>query len=1201
MKCILFTSKVFYTMRAGVRQVHAGRKPRHVLLSSSVDTVLGDVFADTTSTTSETIAAEQQVLMDPIGRSQHSAGAQRMAQSAARSGLLATWHVHLAQDICLLVSLKVHSTVFCERMLHCASSGTTGVIADLHMSVSRCRELHNMFLVCVSTLNSYADGCRLVLRPEQIALALAEQPSAQPLVSCDILQSPLTSPTEGHPHSQPHRAADLSTDHLPVGHGTHRAPTADLQSLGQPQQPSLYSPEAALSPMQHARASVQQWGRPKTAVAATPSPRPSPDSMVICGPTWSFPVEASSPAPLRRGSIDAAHLQHPGCVRLQTQTAREVAPQSQAGGAGARFRPPDPALQPEERSLSFRCRQISSTTASLPDMAALLAALRGEPRPGQVGGQRAESRLLPDLAVTERAQTLEAMQAAAEQLSARCASDAQPCDEAGQSAAWPLKKGAWDRIQHTAKAVKPDKWRVNEAAGLAASVKDLKEAMTIQPKSFDQAADAVVATMRKEMAEISPKATSQPAAGDSQFEEETAPAATAADAPLKGARAEKSVRAVRSAMGSGQPRSTADAASAVDKAPGRPHSVAQKLLAKANCFAALAASPLKGDARLQVQHAASQSASASPAGKAAAVPAQAQLFSTSTRDAATPGRNTDKAASVAEASRPASAMQAKELLNSKEMQQSIVLPQSSPVPKEAARKQLLADPVLTEEAVAALTPPKPQHAGPASVGRRSPGRMSPSAVAMPGSPIQESLASLDKAQMAPPGRKSMTLSKGPSGAPEAPSYDIHVACQSSTMAVALGSHAAGDAGPQQPQKTSSSKTLPMAAPQPAWPGQKLSPSQESLSTLPGMAWPGQSLSGSPPSKSTIAKEQLCTASSRPGRSDEPVAKGLQASAERRSTGDTTKADPVQVYSASLGSTRNTAQAALEKLDGLPGSPKSAPDDDACQAVTSSVAAKGDKSCCVKEAGSQKAAAGGQALLEDESRSVSDIVFSSDGEDEETLGTSCAAGQSTAGDSGWGGSSLFTTEELPDHSEATESQCSALVTSGEMFTAETEVVLSEDAELGLQGSGDASMAAQVELTISQSTEVLMQTASDCSLKEETTDAELAVIAAQVIPGSASSVTQAGFAAADEELHSMVAQALGSTLGMPSAQGACDAQKAAPIASTAEGLHTAQLAAQCSPAKESAQADSKSAFHLPDNLFESPLAAVCTTLTAHSATL
>ena len=838
-----------------------------------------------------------------------------------------------------------------------------------------------------------------------------------------------------------------------------------------------------------------------------------------------------------------------------------------------------------------------------------MAALRGEPRPGQAGGQRAESRLLPDLAVTERAQTLEAMQAAAEQLSARCASDAQPCDEVGQSAAWPLKKGAWDRIQHTAKAVKPDKWRVNEAAGLAASVKDLKEAMTIQPKSFDQAADAVVATMRKEMAESSLEATSLSAAGDGQIGEETARAATAADTLLKGAGAEKSARAARSAMGSGQPRSTGDAALAVDKAPSRPHSVAQKLLAKANCFAALAASPPKGDARLQIQHAASQSASGSPAGKAAvAVPAQAQLFSTATRDAATPGRNTDKAASAAEASRSASAMLAKEYPDSKQKQQLDASPQSSPVPKEAARKQLLSDLVLTEEAVSALTPRKPQHGVPASAGKRSPGKSSPqqlahkspSAAAGPGLHSLDSPASLGKAVVAPPRSKLLTPLKSPSGVPEAPSYDIHVACQSSTMEFALGSHAAGSAGPQEAQKTSSSKTPTMAAPQPAWPGQKPSPNRESLSTLPGMEWPGQSLSGSPPSKSIIAKEQLCTASSRPGRSGEPVAKGLQAPAERGSTGETMKVDPVQVYSASLGSARDTAQAALEKLDCLPGSPESASNDDACQAATGSAAAKGDKSCCVKEAGSQKAAAGSQALLEDESRSVSDIVFSTDGEDDETQGTSCAAGQSTAGESGWGGSSLFTTEELLDHSEAVDCQSSALVTSEEMFTAETEVVLSEDAELGLQRSGDASMAAQIELTISQSTEVLMQTASDSSLKEETTDAELAVIAAQVIPSSASSVTQAGFAAANEELHSMVAQALGSTLGMSSAQGAHDAQKAAPIASTAESLQTAQPAAERSPLKGSAQADSGSAFHLPDNLFESPLAAVCTSLTDNSAT-
>ena len=167
---------------------------------------------------------------------------------------------------------------------------------------------------------------------------------------------------------------------------------------------------------------------------------------------------------------------------------------------------------------------------------------------------------------------------------------------------------------------------------------------------------------------------------------------------LKGAGAEQPARAVRSAVGSRQPRSTGDAASATDKAPGRPHTVAQKLLAKANCFAALAASPPKGDASLQVQHAASQSASASSAGKAAvAAPAQALLFSTATRDAAAPGCSTEKAASAAEASRPASAMQTKESPDSKETQQLVPLPQSCPVRKKAARKQLLADPVLTEE------------------------------------------------------------------------------------------------------------------------------------------------------------------------------------------------------------------------------------------------------------------------------------------------------------------------------------------------------------------------------------------------------------------------------------------------------------------------------------------------------------------------
>lgn len=60
-----------------------------------------------------------------------------------------------------------------------------------------------------------------------------------------------------------------------------------------------------------------------------------------------------------------------------------------------------------------RCRQV---TASLPDMAALQAAIRGQPRPGQSDAERAESRLLPDVAVAERAHTLQTVQAAAEQV-----------------------------------------------------------------------------------------------------------------------------------------------------------------------------------------------------------------------------------------------------------------------------------------------------------------------------------------------------------------------------------------------------------------------------------------------------------------------------------------------------------------------------------------------------------------------------------------------------------------------------------------------------------------------------------------------------------------------------------------------------------------------------------------------------------------
>ena len=92
-----------------------------MLLSTSVDTVLGDVFAETTSA-SETIAAgPQQDFMSFVRGSQGHMGARSssrcqaeaatasvLAQPAARSGLPATWHAHVGRDTCLLVSLKVH-------------------------------------------------------------------------------------------------------------------------------------------------------------------------------------------------------------------------------------------------------------------------------------------------------------------------------------------------------------------------------------------------------------------------------------------------------------------------------------------------------------------------------------------------------------------------------------------------------------------------------------------------------------------------------------------------------------------------------------------------------------------------------------------------------------------------------------------------------------------------------------------------------------------------------------------------------------------------------------------------------------------------------------------------------------------------------------------------------------------------------------
>lgn len=342
----------------------------------------------------------------------------------------------------------------------------------------------------------------------------------------------------------------------------------------QPKQ-TLISPGGALSPMQHARASIQQWGRPR----GLPSPTPQPESMVICGPTWSFPVENISPVASARGreahSLPPRHL--PTTLTPQAGSSGGSL-QSLTEGKGEQRA----GLRPEDRSISFRCRQV---TASLPDMAALAAAIRGEPKQQQL--------LLPDLAIAERAQTLEELQAAAEQVSASCAP---PDQTAAQSPAWPLKKkeGAWDRIHQSAKSVRPDRWHVNEAAEILDSVElpadQLPAALTVQSKqpALELAAEAALAAVAWEAAPLarSEGTTTKPAAegASSRLQDSKQEGASAADSTTQ----------------RGQSEPAPAAAAALPKAAGKRPGMAQKLLAKANCFAAaFTSSPAKGNASIQ--------------------------------------------------------------------------------------------------------------------------------------------------------------------------------------------------------------------------------------------------------------------------------------------------------------------------------------------------------------------------------------------------------------------------------------------------------------------------------------------------------------------------------------------------------------------------------------------------------------------------
>lgn len=1053
-----------------------------------------------------------------------------------------------------------------------------------------------------SALTGCCTSCRLPLHPEQIALALAEQPSAQPLVSCDILQSPLVSPAEDYRSrtadvSRPARAfqrspADVSMT-APAGMPAHRP--APLQHQ------TLYSPGGAPSPMQHARASIQQWGKPRGFPA---------ESMVICGPTWSFPVEAGSPAgPSRASSRECPAAQRPTNFRspaIATEGQTQEHPgsstmmQSPAGNKG-KMRAPNQALEPEESSISFRCRQV---TASLPDMAALAAAIRGQPKPQQQQpneAQRAESRLLPELATTERARRLQAVQAAAEEASASCAPAVQAHDHASNSAAWPLKKGAWDRIQQSAKSVKPDRWLVNEVAAVSESA-DLQAALTVQPKktAFEDAADAVLAAIAKDAA--------LPSNSDVVSKQAAASSIPAPNAQLKDAIVAK---AARNAQASAQPSRLPPAGAA--KASGKP-TVAQKLLAKANCFAAFALSPAKEAApsapgpstnhfavTLATASAAastskeSASKATSPQGKVAAVSSPAQELKESTvaqaaqmeaelavssPESRSPPQQKARASAKGgvigtPTSQSISSVAAESATITLSENSFVASPASKGAASVRSSKTVASTQVLLQK-LKSLGSTEADNAADGSQGKSS-GFILPTKAAAAAADLQATLSASKQASPAPalmqstpikspagaaqrlarkslspavqnstsppkaaeisspevlqtPETKKSPQSKSPWSVQAPPSFDIHVACQSSRVTLASASVSPGLAQQQQ---------------------------QQSL-------WPAQKLFANLPSKSA-ASPQSQQEHPTPAAASTPGQKSLHSSPEKHPG-----IDPLEMYSASVGSARKTAEAAAEKLACLPPSPQEP------HAETE---------------GSSRAATDSE-MAADGSRSVSEIEFSSDSEPDEGHSSS-VLGHSHTEDSEWGGStSLLSTGNQAAQAEAADVKSTEIAAQAseeeEMYTAHTEVLLSEDAEASLPGMEDEALAVQVETTISESTEVLMETASDVRLQEGDTEPELEVTCAQVITSASTASGQAGSAAEDRELESMLAAALGSLPGQLSTQ--C-AQNSEQVVSAAEALPAQQAAESDHKGSSAAGADAETAaVHLPDDLLESPMAVV-----------
>ena len=832
------------------------------------------------------------------------------------------------------------------------------------------------------------------------------------------------------------------------------------------------------------------------------------------------------------------------------------------------------------------------------------------------------------------------------QVSASCAPDLRAPDQKKQQAPWPLKKGAWDRLQQGVKSVKPDRWHANEAAAISEPI-DLQAALTVEPKqtSFENAADAALATVADARTErmstatavatriIKQEANSASASNGDQVKQhppvvQSMPSkGTAAASSPQATSKQKELNASKTAEAQQvQRKMPADTdVAAASKAAARPQGVAQRLLARANCFAALAQSPAKESARIEPLPAASKpsAARAAAAAKSGAVDcpqgtaaAQAAVAGAVSAQKGSPGRPilvpaalgleakrpaAGASASPAQTTKPSPSKAAKEEAPASRPDDSSSLrssftavthrrratlfgesagnasPQPNSMESSQPERPASAKPTLRSsegsvssiaQAVSAETSgvvlgsitseersssrSKLSGAGsrsPSPIGKQSlavtqaapamtsaqealpPLAHKSSSAASQESPVPTHGAGTDSPNRLATAEDKSALAKGLGHGEQQPSsFSIHASCQATSVTVASVAFVTGPAPKPFFQRVSPSKASPLAA--------------------PAMLWPGQEVCDSPPVTATPPEKHTLSATSRP---DHTCRAGEKVSPEK----DASK-EPVQVYAASVDSAQKAAKAAADRLTCLPASPlvAAAPED---------------------------VAAG------EESRSVSDIQFSSDSDADETQ-SSTVAGHTE--DSEWGGSSLLTSGEQAAQAETAEAESAGTTrpsSAEEMYTAHSEAFQTAASEASLAALQEASLAARVEASISESTEVFMQTGSDAEMMH----AELEVTCAQVIGSAAAGASLAESTTEDRELDAMLASVLGTGSGQPSAQAA---QEPAPAANAAEGQHE-HLPSISKLAKEAASTDPSSgdtedmsAFHLPDSLFGSPVAGV-----------